>query len=169
MLWHNFRYSDLVSQCYVTVPQLVKTALSCRIKLLLKSGHAHWGAQSVDCGIALSHYCLPLCHFCTLHPSQHSSLVEMETSFSLHAQTHSHSWCAAARTPGLCEADVRSPCRLCWAVISLGCRPVLSRMVCEAPVSFCFSWTVSEMGLEVRGEGEGNLSHQEPLANGSMA
>lgn len=111
-----------------------------RIDLLLKPGYAHWGVPSVDWGIALSDYCLPLCHFCTLHPSQHSNLVKMETSFSLHAQTHSHSWGAVAHTPGLCEANVRSPWRLCWVLDTLSSRwdADLCRAECRVRPA-CFS------------------------------
>lgn len=116
-----------MSQCYVTVAQLGsipeghKTALSCRIYLPLKPGYAHWGVQCVDCGIALSDYCFPLCHFWALHPSQHSSLVEMGTSFSLHAQTHSFLVSSSPHS-GVCEADVRFPCRLCWVLDTLSSR-----------------------------------------------
>lgn len=61
-----------------------KTALSCSADPLLRPGHAHRGAGAVGQPSKLT--APPL--LCTLHPSQHSNLLEMGTSLSLHMHKH---------------------------------------------------------------------------------
>ena len=162
MLWHKFRYLDLVR---VTVPQLWRipeghrTALSWRIYLPLNLDMLTGECRVWDSPLTLLYPPPSLLHSSTILTFQFGGNRNIHPNTS--TNTLSFPVCS-----GPCSAVVWGRCALSTqvmfsvgvAVILLGCKPVLNWTLCDTRVFLCSFGIGLALSLKARGDGEVNKS-----------